>query len=128
MKILILRQSADDFFDSAVEVEKTHPDGEWRYFKFISKSKVLGIYESETGDIKTHKDFFKYFYGQFKPVAKTDFNVTQCESFESFCLKLNDFLINQVEILDLSVDGLWIWTHEESQLKLSPKLKEFLQT
>jgi len=126
MKIIILRHEASNFFTEAKNIEKKFPDGEWRHFKFSSSKSVLGIYENTTEGLEIHSDFFKYFYGQFSPEVENEFDVMEYDDFKSFCESLNKLLNEDKKILDLSVDGLWIWTVDSKELKLSPKLKAYL--
>lgn len=126
MKIIILRHSATDFFIEAKKIEESTPEGEWRYFKFSSMDSVLGIYENESQGIDIHPDFFKCFLGQFSPSVESNFDIIQCSDFNEFCETLNKLLMNNEPVLDLSVNGLWLWTVNEKKLALPKKLKTYL--
>lgn len=126
MKIIILRQTAREFMKSAKDLEIKAPEGEWRYFKFISKETVLGIYQNKDEGLGLHADFFKYFLGQFTPEITESFSIQQLNNFEDFCFELNELLNNKNSIFDLSVSNLWIWSNKEKTLSLPPKLKTYL--
>ncbi len=127
MKSIILRQSAKSFFKTSSEIENRIPNGEWRYFKFISKKEVLGIYQNDLEGRDLHPDFFKYFLGQFSPTLNKTFSIQESENFEAFCDTLNALLYENVQIFDLSVTNFWIWSDQKNEvLEVPKKLKAYL--
>jgi hypothetical protein len=128
MDIVILETDAKTFFSNAKKLEKTCPEGRWKYCKFLNENTVTGIFESDKpakGSFNAHDDFFKYFLGLFSPKLEKTFKLHQEKTFNEFCTKLNSLLNEEIKIYDLSVTQKWIWS-EGDATDVPEKLLAFL--
>lgn len=135
MFIFPLEGPAKLFFDNALKFEELCPQGEWRYFNFIEKNRVQGLFQTEDCPaeleiydfLKPHEDFFSFFLGLYKPELSESLDVLQFETFSDFCLGLNQALGENKKIFDLSKNKFWIWTEDRaSNLTIPSRLKDYL--
>jgi phosphomevalonate kinase len=131
MHITAVEGNKNSFFKKASQIETDLPNGEWRFFKFVSKNEIWALYsDHENGNHKAHKDFFKYFLGQFTPQCPTTMSISQSSDFSEFCETLNEVLNKSLEVYDLSVHSLWIWhaplINKSEVVELPKKLRSYL--
>ena len=117
-------------------------NGDWVYFDASDGTHGRGLFKltlEHTGKVQdtnfrahfleAHDDFLNHVLGLFTPSTETQVSIHKSTNFKDFCVKLNELLIQEKKIYDLSRKNFWIW-HEplnEKAFILGDKLKCFLE-
>ena len=135
--LIIIDSEIKDAFEKSVAVEKKIK-GDWVYFDFSDGKTAKGIYqlspnedmesEPSNGLLKVHDDFLDYLLGLFTPSLQTNFSLKQEKSFKDFCVLLNELLLNDNTVFDLSRHSFWIMhaSNNNTDIKIGDKLKQYL--
>ena len=135
--LIIIDSEIKAAFKKSLELEKNFK-GDWVYFDFSDGKTAKGLFQLSPNEdqnakhlknaLEIHDDFLDCLLGLFTPSLETEFSLKQNNNFKDFCTSLNDTLLKNDKVYDLSRHSFWIM-HSNSgkaDITVGDKLKQYL--